>query len=66
MLYLAYVNIDGDKTKLVTFRNTEEISEPITETPSVPLADKNIDVREEVGLNGSKFRCLRVFSYHIS
>ncbi|XP_011869917.1 PREDICTED: MICOS complex subunit Mic27 isoform X3 [Vollenhovia emeryi] len=55
-IYGAYANIGGDKTKHVTFRNTEEVSAPILETPSVPLADKNTDARGEVGLDGSKFR----------
>lgn len=55
-MHLAYTNADGDKAKHVIFRNTEEISAPIIETPP---ADKNSDAREEIALEGSKLRCLR-------
>jgi len=42
-MYLVYANMDQDKAKpvrYVTFHNNEEISEPIIETSSVPLTDK--------------------------
>jgi len=47
-MYLVYANIDQDKAKpvrYVTFHNNEEISEPIIETSSVSLTDKETNTR---------------------